>query len=341
MSLSASEAFEAAHAGTLARFAELVDELGGDADALLAAAGTDRATLDQPAPRISLRAIVELLEAAARVLERPDFGLLLAARQGGGKVFGPLGVVMRNSATFGEGLRYVAAHNQAYSFAAAIPLEHDRAAGRTFVGYEILLDGIACGEQLTEQALALAHLNALESTGGAARAREVWMRHQPLSPLRTYREMFGCPVLFDQRADGVFFSDADLAAPIVAPVREYCELASLFIDSHFPARPRPMHARVRGIVKRRIGAGDCRIEQVAGELCVHPRTLHRRLEREGASFEAIKDEVRRDLARYYLQRTRLPVTRIAERLGYAETSVLSRSCLRWFGVPPREVRAGG
>ncbi|MDE2596384.1 MAG: AraC family transcriptional regulator [Sphingomonadales bacterium] len=335
---AAEAAFEQVHAGTLALFPELVRELGGDADALLMAVGIEPGLIARPAPRASLRAIVALLESTATALACPDFGLRLAARQGSGKVFGPIGVVMRNSATFGEALRFVAAHNQAYSMATAIPLEHDRAGARMFVGYDILLSGLASGAQLVEQAVLLAHLNALESTGGRARAREVWFRHQPLSPLRTYREHFACEVRFDQRADGLYFSDADLATPIVDPVSDYRELAALFIDAHFPVRPRPMHARVRGLVRRQIGHGDCRIDHIAEALCIHPRTLHRRLEREGTAFEAIKDEVRRDLARYYLERTRLPVTRIAERLGYAETSVLSRSCLRWFGAPPRDLR---
>jgi AraC-like DNA-binding protein len=32
------------------------------------------------------------------------------------------------------------------------------------------------------------------------------------------------------------------------------------------------------------------------------------------------------------------VTRIAEILGYSETSVLSRSCFRWFSASPRQLR---
>ncbi|MBV1917529.1 MAG: helix-turn-helix domain-containing protein, partial [Sphingomonadaceae bacterium] len=34
----------------------------------------------------------------------------------------------------------------------------------------------------------------------------------------------------------------------------------------------------------------------------------------------------------------LSLTDIAGRLGYSELAVLSRSCRRWFGVPPRQLR---
>ena len=81
--------------------------------------------------------------------------------------------------------------------------------------------------------------------------------------------------------------------------------------------------------------GSC----VAAELHLHPRTLHRRLRAEGKSCHQIKDEVRRDLALRYLQRTDLDLMDIAERLGYSEHSVLTRSCLRWFSAPPSKVRS--
>lgn len=348
-------AFEMAHAGTLSLFPDLVHELGGDAERLMCACGIDLRIPEQTMPRISLRALIAVMDRAAQVLQCPDFGLRLARRQRGGRVFGPLGVVMRNCATLGEALRYVAANNQAYSLAAAIPLEEERQRRLWFVGFDILLPDPPVARQLVEQVMLLAHLNAVDTSEGRARAREIRFRHQPLAPLRTYRDAFGCDVLFGQSRDGICLSGADLDAPLRAPVGEYRELAECFIENNYPPRKPPMHARVRALVRRTIGAdmvgnggatetagkrlGDCQVEAVAEVLCVHPRTLHRRLKDEGTTFEAIKDEVRRSEALYCLEQTTLPVTAIAERLGYAETSVLSRSCLRWFGAAPRDVRA--
>ena len=71
---------------------------------------------------------------------------------------------------------------------------------------------------------------------------------------------------------------------------------------------------------------------------MHPRTLHRRLAREGARFEEIKDEVRREMARSLIAQAGLSMTQIAGALGYAEQSALSRSCVRWFGDSPRRLR---
>lgn len=329
--------FELLHADTLRFFPELVTELGGDPAALLRQLGLDPSIFVRGAV-LSYRSMVELLELAAAELQVADFGMRLAARQGGGRVFGIMGVVMKNSATFGEALGYVVDHIYAHSLAVRMRCERDPAQRRTFVGYEFLLDRLPNRRQAIEQALLLAHLNAVESTGGQARVREALFRHQPLSPLRTYRDYFGCEVRFDQSEDGVVYADQDLACPIAEPDEQLYEMATAFIDTRFTRLTPPMHAQVRGLILQHLGDEACTNDRVAAELCLHPRTLHRRLKAEGKSFEAIKDEVRRDVALRYLQQTDLPLTRIAEKLGYAETSVLSRSCYRWFGVSPRQLR---
>ena len=336
---SADPGFELLHVDALRFFPQLVRQLGGDPEAMARQVGLDPAVLSRRSPSIGYRMVASLLELAARELERPDFGLRLAKLQGGGRVFGPMGVAMENSATFGEALEFVVEHIHAYSLAARMRLAPEPGRQRLFVPFDILLDGLTDKRQATEQALLLAHLNALQITGGQARVREVRFAHQPLSPLRTYREHFGCEARFDQPVEGVVFSELDLRCPIVDPDVQLYEMAASFIETRFTRVTPPMHARVRGLVLQYLGGEDCTNDRVAADLCLHPRTLHRRLKAEGKSFEGIKDEARRDVALRYLQHTDMPLTRIAERLGYAETSVLSRSCFRWFGAPPSRLRA--
>ncbi|MCE7796862.1 AraC family transcriptional regulator [Sphingobium sufflavum] len=332
-------AFEMVQARTLALFPELVRDLGGDPDAMMQAVEIDPATLDGVEPRVRFRAMIALLELAAAELACPDFGMRLAVRQRGAQVFGPLGVVMRNAATLGAALRYAATHMQAYSLAGAMPMERNRESRRVFVGMDFLLDNVPLCAQAVEQVLLLAHLNAVEITGGRARVRRVYLRYRPVLPLRVYRQYFGCEVLFDQQVNGIVFTEKDMAAPVVDSDAEQHAAAARHIEAAFPDTLAPMHARVRGRLMRHLGLSDCGIGQIADALCLHPRTLHRRLQAEGKTFEEVKDEVRRDVAHYYLARTDMPVTRIAEKLGYAETSVLSRSCQRWFGASPRRLRA--
>jgi len=72
---------------------------------------------------------------------------------------------------------------------------------------------------------------------------------------------------------------------------------------------------------------------------MHPRTLQRRVREEGTTFEAIKDQARRDLAQRYLSQPDLPLTQITALLGYSEQSAFGRSCRRWFDMTPRQERA--
>ncbi|MFA7601752.1 MAG: AraC family transcriptional regulator [Novosphingobium sp.] len=328
-----TEVFDTVHAQVLRFLPELVAEMGGDPVALLRRAGL-------PARgEATYRQAIHLLEVAAAALRCPDFGLRLAQRQGGGAMFGPLGLAMRNSRTFGDALTYVSQHIYAHSLAARIRLTR-LPGGGAFSAHDILLDGAPVRTQFVEQIILAGHLAAGEITGGHARVRRVHFRHQPVSPPAVYRRHFGCEVRFGQNEDGVLFSAADLACPVVDSDAQAFARIAAFIGSAFPDHLPPLHAQVRGVIMQFLGSAPCTNDSVAAELNLHPRTLHRRLRAEGTSFQKIKDEVRRDLMLYYLQQTRLDFTRISERLGFAEQSVMTRSCNRWFAASPTRVRQG-
>jgi AraC-like DNA-binding protein len=331
--------FDLVRADLLRYFPDLVRDLGGDPEAMMRRVGTECTTAAKEIPDLTYRSWIHLLEHATAELRCRDFGMRLARIQGGGKVFGPISLVMKNSRTFGEAIAYAAKHSHAHSLAAGMRLVRDEVEGRLFVSHEILLDGLPNKRQAIEQVMLLGHLLALDSTGGRARVREVRFRHQPLSSRSTYRAYFGCAVRFEEREDGIVFEERDLRCPIVDRDAQVYALATSLIDTRFNHIAPPMHAQVRALLVRLIGTPDSSIECVCHELGIHARTLHRRLRAEGQSFEDIKDAVRRDIALRYLQETDHPLTFIAEKLGYAEQSVLTRSCVRWFSARPSELRA--
>lgn len=82
------------------------------------------------------------------------------------------------------------------------------------------------------------------------------------------------------------------------------------------------------------------LSEVAKAVHMSERTLNRKLKAQGTSYQTLLDDVRQELAVWYLRQTEIPVEAIAERLGYRDTSNFSRTCKRWFGVTPREIRAG-
>jgi AraC-like DNA-binding protein len=333
----AGEAFDVVHAKMLRFLPDLVEALGGEPMRLMSKAGVEAPANPAPLANVTYRQVLDLLEIAAAELRCPDFGMRLATLQSG-RVFGPLGAVMMNSRTFGEALDYVSRHSAAHSLAARIWLRRWPEQASVFMGHDILLDHAPLKSQAMEQILLVGHLSAIEITNGGARARKVYFRHQPVSSLKTYRGYFGCEVLFGQQVDGVVYSERDLAAPISTRDAGIYEAATSFVDAQFSRHHPPLHALARGVIMQFLGTKLCRSERVAAELGLHRHTMARRLRAEGNSFQKIKDEVRRDLMLYYLQQTDLDFGRISERLGFAEQSVMTRSCNQWFSASPTRLR---
>lgn len=325
--------FETVHAHILRFYPELVRDMGGDPVALLQDAGCDPGAM-----AIGYRQLVALLERTAAALGRPDFGLCLAQRQRGGSMFGPLGQAMRHSPTLGAALDYASQNSYAHSRAVRLWMRRFPSVRHVFVGHDIVLDGLPDRAQAVEQILLLGHLTAMDLTGDRARARRVHFRHQPLSPPAVYRRHFGCPVHFGQSEDGLSFADRDLACAVVGPDADMLRAVTAHIRQQFPDHHPPLHAQVRGIIMQRLTSGACANAQVAADLHLHPRTLHRRLRAEGTAFQTIKDEVRRDIMLYYLRQTDLDFMTISEKLGFAEQSVMTRSCHLWLGAAPTAIR---
>ncbi|MGV9408844.1 helix-turn-helix domain-containing protein [Nocardia sp. NPDC003693] len=74
--------------------------------------------------------------------------------------------------------------------------------------------------------------------------------------------------------------------------------------------------------------------QVAERMYTTERSLRRRLAAHGHRFEELRGRVRRRRAEFLLERTNLPVTRIAEEVGYQDPREFRRAFVRWTGETP-------
>lgn len=78
------------------------------------------------------------------------------------------------------------------------------------------------------------------------------------------------------------------------------------------------------------------LQAVATALNFSQPTLHRRLLLEGASFQQIKDDLKKDLAIDLLTKDKRPVYEVAERIGFSDARSLTRAFKKWTGLTPRE-----
>ncbi|HCX82578.1 MAG TPA: AraC family transcriptional regulator [Rhodoferax sp.] len=79
-------------------------------------------------------------------------------------------------------------------------------------------------------------------------------------------------------------------------------------------------------------------EALAALLHVSPRTLHRQLKEEGATLQALKDEVRQSRATELLLRTQRPIKQVAEAAGFQNEKSFIRAFKGWTGQSPAEFR---
>jgi AraC-like DNA-binding protein len=95
---------------------------------------------------------------------------------------------------------------------------------------------------------------------------------------------------------------------------------------------------LRGLLRKSLLAHKCTASDVARQLCIHERTLNRKLQQQGTSFRRALDDTRCEMARQLLADSAMPLAKIANTLNYADASAFSRAFKRWMGVTPAQWR---
>ena len=171
-------------------------------------------------------------------------------------------------------------------------------------------------------------------------------------PLRGARFAFGAPLHAD--AYGVLFDGPPTFGAEQTAIRfdaRYLELPikrdeaamNQMLQRALPIQVRPYRRdrllvqRVRQLLLTR--PQDTRnADDLAALLHTSARSLHRQLKDEGATLQALKDEVRRERAMDLLQRSSKPVKQVAEAAGFQNEKSFIRAFKGWTGMTPGEWR---
>jgi AraC-like DNA-binding protein len=325
-------------AQSLRGFQELVSDLGGDPNQLLRQVELNPADLNRLTAFISFELLSDLLERSAQQLRCPDFGLRLAERQDLG-ILGTLAVAMRYAATVGEAMECVSKYLEVYNAAIAFTICPGEPRTQALLEFRLLQGQSLRWAQTAEHGIGLTWriLNLLSE--GRCTLLGVWFPHAAVAAEITYRTRFNAPLVFEADHAAIAVLETDLDLPIRENLEELHDVATRYLDRQLSRGRTALTVQVRQAIEALLGTGTCSHRDVARALGIHPRTLQRRVRQEGATFEAIKDEVRRDLAQRYLSQPDLSLTQITAMLGYSEQSAFGRSCRRWFDLTPRAVRA--
>ena len=91
----------------------------------------------------------------------------------------------------------------------------------------------------------------------------------------------------------------------------------------------PMIDRVRNALLELLPSGRGSIEDVARQLAMSRRTLQRRLQGEGTSFQIVLNGLREELANHYLQNSTMSGAEISYLLGFSDPNSFFRAFHAW------------
>jgi AraC-like DNA-binding protein len=157
-----------------------------------------------------------------------------------------------------------------------------------------------------------------------------------------YRLMYSHELKFDAPCTAIFFDAGYLDLPVVQnerTVKEFLRTAPENILVKYK-NGSSLSARIRRRLRQSLPGEVPDFDSLAAEFNMTAATLRRRLHEEGASYQGIKDQLRRDLAIGYLSHSGRSVLDIALELGFSERSAFHRAFRKWTGASPGEFRRG-
>jgi len=157
-----------------------------------------------------------------------------------------------------------------------------------------------------------------------------------------YSVLFTAPARFNKGQTAIEFDASYLSLPLrrdEAALRQMLQRALPLTVLQY-RRDRLLMQRVRQALSTQSTLTHS-ADELAALLAMSPRTLHRQLKDEGASLQALKDEVRQAQAKNLLLRTQRPIKQVAEAAGFQNEKSFMRAFKGWTGLSPAEFRRGG
>jgi len=96
--------------------------------------------------------------------------------------------------------------------------------------------------------------------------------------------------------------------------------------------------RITFMIASRLGKTDVSADSLASRIGMSRRTLHRRLNEQGTSFNALREVVVLRIAKEALATTSVSITELAQELGYSDASAFDRAFKRLTGLSPLSYR---
>jgi AraC-like DNA-binding protein len=156
-----------------------------------------------------------------------------------------------------------------------------------------------------------------------------------------YGPIFPAPWRFDAERSAMWFAAERMRMPVC---RDEHALRTFVADGPInvilPSRDQGTGGRVRLHLQRTQPEWPD-LASTARALNMSASTLQRRLAAEGTSFQALKDQLRREIAIFRLNTSEVAPAKLAAELGFADSAAFQRAFKSWTGSPPGAYRRAG
>lgn len=326
-------------AAALKNYVEVAGRHDLDPGRMLRDVGLERSMLTDPDNRLPSAAVATLLEQSAIAADCPTFGLRMAeARQLSD--FGAVSLLLSHQPTLRHALRALIEFRHLINESLALEIED---AGDLVVLREgIVVDGPDHPTQATDLAVGVLFRLCENLLERHWKPTSVNFTYAAPADLTTHRRMFGtrygCRVHFDSDFNGILCNASVLDRSIPSADPEMARYSRRFVETLPSADHGSDLLDIHKAIYLFLPMGHATIERVADGLGTTVRTLQRRLEHNGTTFRHVLHDVRRNLAVRYVQNPEIPMTRIADLLGYSTPASFTRWFTSQFGIPPSDWR---
>ena len=312
-----------------------LEELGVRAPAVLRRAGLPQAFIHQARALLNTEELFALWRAVGEVSTDPSIGLLLGTETKTER-FHPIGLAALSSENFGSAIDQMARYKQLTCPEEILQEKNDE---EWSLQFRWLLADEVEPPVLIECCFAWVLSTARVGTG--TRISPVRVEFvQPRAHVKTIERHFGCPVVCGTPRNAIIFRATDANRPFVTRNAELLGILAPQFDEELKEENGDENfiERARIAIQQRLTGRRPTIEDIADALHISSRTLQRRLQDDGASFQRVLEEARHQLARHYLNNSVLELNEAAYLLGYEDGNSFVRAFRTWEGVPPSRWR---
>jgi AraC-like DNA-binding protein len=313
------------------RLSTRLRESGIRVSALLKNAGLPPGLLDQPRILVTTEELFALWREIGRASTNPAIGLLLGTETKP-EHFDTIALTVLSTNSFGEAMRQMARYKQ---LSCPEEILHETDGSEWSIQFRWLLADDAEPEILTDLCFAWVLCVARYGTGSRISPLRVeFVRRRGYS--KALERHFGCPIVFGAARNSIVFRASDADLPFVTRNADLLSMLAPQFDEELKHRNglETFPERVRSAIQRKLAGRRPKIQDIAAELHLSPRTLQRHLQDAGYSFQQVLEEARHQLARHYLNNSLLELNETAYLLGYEDASSFVRAFRTWEGVPP-------